>query len=457
MSNVAIRVEGLGKRYRIGERARVRTRGDLLSHAVEAIRSPLRNLRSLRGLTAFDGSAGDDVFWALRDLSFELKVGEVLGVVGKNGAGKSTLLKIISRITEPTCGFAEVTGSVGSLLEVGTGFHPELTGRENIYLNGSILGMTRAYIDRQLAGIVDFAGVGPFLDTPVKRYSSGMQLRLAFAVAAHLQPEILVIDEVLAVGDAEFQRKCLGKMGEIARDGRTVLFVSHNLDAVRSLCPRSILIQDGRLVADGPTGEVIRTYLESSSLQLPGDRIDLDRAPRRGTGEVRIRAVSYSSHDEEVGGHPYPDGPVSFTLEVDSDVRRRVGSVAVTISSLSGASLVHVDSALTGTSIALHPGRNYLRVSIDRLHLNPGRYRVSLTLADPLAAKGPRGAFDSLEDALDIEVVGRSSAPLAARVESFVVCEAGFDTVSGLMDTAGSAGRASFADDRAPAGMEARV
>lgn len=428
MSDIAIRVEGLGKRYRIGERERVRSRRDLLSQAAAAMRAPFRNLRSLRGLTEFDGGAGDDVFWALRDLSFELGAGEVLGVVGKNGAGKSTLLKIISRITEPTCGFAEVSGSVGSLLEVGTGFHPELTGRENIYLNGSILGMTRAYIASQLDGIVDFARVGPFLDTPVKRYSSGMQLRLAFAVAAHLQPEILVIDEVLAVGDAEFQRKCLGKMGEIARDGRTVLFVSHNLDAVRSLCPRSILIEDGRLVADGPTSDVIRRYLQSSSLQLPGDRIDLDRAQRRGTGEVRIRAATYSSHDEEVGCHPYPDGPLVFTLEVEAAGRREVGSVALTISSLSGANLVHLDSALAGTSVALHPGRNFVRVSIDRLHLNPGRYRVSFSLADPLAAKGPRGAFDSLEDAIDFEVVGRGSAPLAARVGSYVVCEAGFDT-----------------------------
>ena len=317
--------------------------------------------------------------------------------------------------------------------------------------------MTRAYIGRQLEGIVDFAGVGPFLDTPVKRYSSGMQLRLAFAVAAHLQPEILVIDEVLAVGDAEFQRKCLGKMGEIARDGRTVLFVSHNLDAVRSLCPRSILIEDGRLAADGPTSDVIRRYLQSSSLQLPGDRIDLDRAQRRGTGEVRIRAASYSSHDEEVGCHPYPEGPLSFTLEVETDARREVGSVAVTISSLAGANLVHVDSALTGTSVALHSGRNYVRVAIDRLHLNPGRYRVSFSLSDPLAAKGPRGAFDSLEDAIDFEVVGRRSAPLAARVSSYVVCEAGFDTVSELQSAGWDRGQVRIATDSATAAIGGRA
>ncbi|MHB1120281.1 MAG: ABC transporter ATP-binding protein [Bellilinea sp.] len=257
MSDTAIRVNGLGKRYRIGS-----------LHAAN-----YRTLRdSLVGLFQHREKLPNGHIWALRDISFDVKQGQVLGVIGRNGAGKSTLLKLLSRVTEPTEGEAEIHGRVGSLLEVGTGFHPELTGRENIYLNGAILGMKRAEIDRKFDEIVAFSEVEQFIETPVKRYSSGMYLRLAFAVAAHLEPEILVVDEVLAVGDAEFQRKCLGKMGDVAREGRTVLFVSHNMSAVLRLTDETIVIDKGSLLMRAPTPEAVDFYL-SRGYSQEGQRI----------------------------------------------------------------------------------------------------------------------------------------------------------------------------------------
>jgi lipopolysaccharide transport system ATP-binding protein len=256
----AISIENLGKRYSIGHK---RANGDGLRHAIErAVREPLAWLQSRRQekMTSQD-------FWALRDVSFQINSGEVVGIIGRNGAGKSTLLKILSRITIPTEGRIRIDGRVASLLEVGTGFHQELTGRENIFLNGAILGMTRAEIIRKFDEIVAFSEIEEFLDTPVKRYSSGMYVRLAFAVAAHLEPEILIVDEVLAVGDAAFQKKCLGKMGTFAQSGRTVLFVSHNMEAVRSLCQRGIWMKSGRLHRDGHVNEVVDAYFDDPSDQ----------------------------------------------------------------------------------------------------------------------------------------------------------------------------------------------
>ncbi|MFI5366836.1 MAG: ABC transporter ATP-binding protein [Candidatus Binatia bacterium] len=260
MSSPALRIENLGKHYRIGTRERYSTLRDTLSRCATA---PFRYLRNSDAQCAIRNSQSDFI-WALRNVSFDVPQGEVLGIIGRNGAGKSTLLKILSRITEPTEGYADIRGRVGSLLEVGTGFHPELTGRENIYLNGAILGMKKAEIDRKLDEIVAFAEVERFLDTPVKHYSSGMYVRLAFAVAAHLEPEILIVDEVLAVGDAQFQRKCLGKMSDVAQGGRTILFVSHNMPAVQRLCSRCVLLEGGRAVQDGPAPAVIRSYLAES-------------------------------------------------------------------------------------------------------------------------------------------------------------------------------------------------
>jgi lipopolysaccharide transport system ATP-binding protein len=256
--NFAIAIDSLSKRYMIGHQ---RVRGEGMRHAIEgAMRAPLTWLRSARQKKM---ELAD--FWALQDVSFQVKQGEVVGIIGRNGAGKSTLLKVLSRITVPTEGRIRIAGRIASLLEVGTGFHQELTGRENIFLNGAILGMTRAEIVRKFDEIVEFSGIEEFLDTPVKRYSSGMYVRLAFAVAAHLEPEILIVDEVLAVGDEAFQRKCLGKIGSFARSGRTVLFVSHNMEAIRSLCQRAIWLDHGRLHKDGPVEDIVEDYFNSTA------------------------------------------------------------------------------------------------------------------------------------------------------------------------------------------------
>jgi lipopolysaccharide transport system ATP-binding protein len=265
MSDLAFRVENISKRYRIGlAQERPDTLRDLLVSSFRRIKHLLSNPESGR----FDDPAH---IWALKDVSFELKKGQVLGIVGRNGAGKSTLLKILSRVTDPTEGYGEIHGRVGSLLEVGTGFHPELSGRENIYLNGAILGMRREEIDRKFDEIVAFSEVGKFIDTPVKRFSSGMYLRLAFAVAAHLEPEILVVDEVLAVGDAEFQRKCLGKMNDVAQEGRTVLFVSHNMSAILRLTEETIVLDEGKIVMRAPTPEAVDYYL-NMGMSKQGER-----------------------------------------------------------------------------------------------------------------------------------------------------------------------------------------
>ncbi len=286
MSHIAIRAEGLSKRYVLGERVRgYKTLRDSLAQAAGA---PARMARSLFRRNRQEAKQAPEL-WALDDVSFDIRSGEVVGIIGRNGAGKSTLLKILSRITEPTKGYAEITGRVGSLLEVGTGFHPELTGRENTYLNGAILGMKRSEIDRKFDEIVSFAEVERFIDTPVKHYSSGMYLRLAFAVAAHLEPEILLVDEVLAVGDAAFQRKCTGKMGDVARQGRTVLFVSHNMAALRQLCTSAILLTSGSVAEQGDADSIIRKYL---AITMSTDSVDLRKVTdREGRGEMRFVVI----------------------------------------------------------------------------------------------------------------------------------------------------------------------
>ncbi len=285
-------VDSVSKRYQLGsmrdEAVQVTLR-DVLSNGVRTISNKLLGKTS-HHVSPPDGC--DQSFWALKDVSFSLKHGEIVGVIGDNGAGKSTMLKVISRITDPTSGRVILRGRVASLLEVGTGFHPELTGRENIFLNGAILGMTRREVFRKFDQIVQFAGVERFVDTPVKRYSSGMYVRLAFAVAAHLEPEILIIDEVLAVGDAQFQRRCLGKMKDVAQSGRTILFVSHNMSAVNNLCERVVRLKDGAMIDDGPAGDVVRRYLS----EQVGNPIDLSQSiGRGGSGVARLRSVSIHS------------------------------------------------------------------------------------------------------------------------------------------------------------------
>ncbi|HZQ46802.1 MAG TPA: ABC transporter ATP-binding protein [Verrucomicrobiae bacterium] len=291
MSEPIILFEKVSKRYLIGRQPE---KGDGLRHVIERMaRNPISWFRT----KTKSWREREEEFWALKDVSFEVKRGEVVGIIGRNGAGKSTLLKILSRITEPTQGRIRLNGRVACLLEVGTGFHPELTGRENIFLNGAILGMSKSEIQRKFDEIVAFSEVEKFLDTPVKRYSSGMYVRLAFAVAAHLEPEILVVDEVLAVGDAAFQTKCLGKMGEVAKGGRTVLFVSHNMAAIENLCHRAILLKNGRITENGPAPEIIRRYVAGISNRV---NVSLaDRTDRKGAGEVRVTTVETLDGQEQ--------------------------------------------------------------------------------------------------------------------------------------------------------------
>ncbi len=307
-----IKVSNLSKRYRIGlaEKGGKTFRETVM----EGFSAPIRNFTRLRKLTKFSNEDEADVIWALNDVSFEVKEGEVLGVIGKNGSGKSTLLKILSRITEPTSGSVEIHGRISSLLEVGTGFHPELTGRENIFLNGGILGMRKREIEEKFNDIVSFSEIGKFIDTPVKRYSSGMYVRLAFAVAAHLEPEILLVDEVLAVGDAEFQKKCLGKMENLATGGRTVLFVSHNMSAVKGLCHRTILLDKGTLIADGATDGVVKRYLSSGLGTIAETKWDdIKSAP--GNDTVRLRAVRAKNANGEVANEFNIQEPICVEIE----------------------------------------------------------------------------------------------------------------------------------------------
>ena len=328
MDPIAVRAESLGKQYRIGRsQAGYRTLRDSL---VEAGAGSIRRLSSLvhRRSSAVDGASSDTI-WALRDLSFEIRAGQVVGIIGRNGAGKSTLLKLLSRITEPTEGEAEIRGRVGSLLEVGTGFHPELTGRENIYLNGAILGMKRLEIDRKFDEIVSFSEVEKFIDTPVKHYSSGMYLRLAFAVAAHLEPEILLVDEVLAVGDAEFQRKCLGKMSDVAQTGRTVLFVSHNMSAILRLTEETLVLELGRLALRAPSAAAVDYYMTSGMAQ-EGERI--------WEGDPRVSAAA-------------PFRPVALRVR---DAQERVSAQVASAASCAVEFEYALDADVTGLRVGLY-------------------------------------------------------------------------------------------------------
>ena len=314
MSDWAIQAETLGKQYHIGaERVAYRTLRDQMADVFAA---PFRRASKLLRGQATGAAELDETIWALRDVSFEVGRGEIVGIIGHNGAGKSTLLKLFSRITEPTEGYADIRGRVASLLEVGTGFHPELTGRENVYLNGAILGMTRAEIHRKFDEIVAFAEVAKFIDTPIKHYSSGMTLRLAFAVAAHLEPEILVIDEVLAVGDAAFQKKCINKMEDVGRHGRTILFVSHNMPAVTRLCKRILLLEGGRLIEDGPAHKVVGTYL-NTGLGTQAAREWDDPADAPGGPIARLRAVRVRDEAGEICDGLDIRRPVALEMEFE--------------------------------------------------------------------------------------------------------------------------------------------
>jgi len=378
MTDLAIRVRDLGKLYRLGVGGgEVRPRqsyNTLRETLAGALTAPFRRAKARP-------AAEDQLLWALRDVSFDVHQGQVVGVIGRNGAGKSTLLKILSRITEPTEGLAEVHGRVGSLLEVGTGFHPELTGRENIYLNGAILGMKRVEIERKFDEIVDFSGVAKFIDTPVKRYSSGMYLRLAFAVAAHLEPEILVVDEVLAVGDAEFQRKCLGKMSDVAHEGRTVLFVSHNMSAILHLTEETMVFDHGQLVHRAATPEAVDFYM-SSGLALTGERtwspeeIPAEAAPFRPLAirikdrQGRVAAVLRSTEPASVEVEYALDAPITGL---------RVGLYLITARGEYVLASFDTDDQAQFEQYPVRPAGRYIsRCTLPADFLNEGRYILGI-------------------------------------------------------------------------------
>jgi lipopolysaccharide transport system ATP-binding protein len=378
MAAPIISIRNLGKRYRLGDALVHDTLRDHLMHAARSVKGWFQ---SSAGKEASPGRPED--FWALKDVSFDVQRGEVLGIIGRNGAGKSTLLKILSQITEPTEGEIRVKGRIASLLEVGTGFHPELSGRENIFLNGAILGMSRREILRRFDEIVEFAEVGKFLDTPVKRYSSGMYVRLAFAVAAHLEPEILVVDEVLAVGDAQFQKKCLGRMKQVGSEGRTVFFVSHNMAAVNGLCQRVVWLDQGRLQQDGATEQITTNYLTSGA-RMTGRCEWPEGAANPNVNEFKLHAITL--RNERGGVVSRFDNRESFSVEMEYEVLKplpfcRVGIIVNTTDGVTVFDAYDVDNEKIAP--ARTPGRYRSRCVIPGNLLNPDRYILSFNAGMP--------------------------------------------------------------------------
>jgi lipopolysaccharide transport system ATP-binding protein len=390
MGDIAVRVENLSKRYEIGAAKR---RHDTLR---DQIADGLKSAFSRNGRT----HQRKESIWAIKDISFEIKHGEVVGVIGRNGAGKSTLLKILSRITEPTSGYADIYGRVGSLLEVGTGFHWELTGRENVYLNGAILGMRKWEIDKKFDEIVAFSEVEKFLDTPVKHYSTGMQMRLAFAVAAHLEPEILIVDEVLAVGDAVFQKKCIGKMDDVAKQGRTVLFVSHNMAALKNLCGRALLLEAGRAVADGVCETVIDNYFEN--MFTCGPIALSQRTDRQGNQQLKFLAYQVLDRCGNEKADPVVAGQdfnIAFRYESDGCEPVKNVHVAIGINGKYAERLIHLSTSVSGQDFAEIPSKGVIVCHIPRLPLRPGKYSFNLfsTVSGEIS--------DWIEEAGDFEVM----------------------------------------------------
>ncbi|QDV14261.1 Teichoic acids export ATP-binding protein TagH [Rosistilla oblonga] len=376
MSRPIISVENLSKAYRLGLKEEV---PDTMADALKGVlRSPLKKLQRLRRLSTTkveDHDDQEDTLWALKDVSFEVNEGDVLGIIGRNGAGKSTLLKILSRITEPTSGRAVIRGRVSSLLEVGTGFHPELSGRDNIYMNGTILGMTKREIDRKFDEIVDFSGVEKFLDTPTKRYSSGMQVRLAFAVAAHLEPEILIIDEVLAVGDAEFQRRCMGKMQSVAESGRTVIFVSHNLDAVETLCDRAVEVRRGQVASVGVTGDVMLKYRNSIIKNNEPEQL------KRLASAAYLRSAHIIDKDHAVIHSIAVESDLMVLLRFKKQLPAQSFRIGIGIDSIRGQRMLtcfSTDSFGLGNDIS--SSDDVLSV-VQRLPLTPGDYTLTVGIS----------------------------------------------------------------------------
>ncbi|MBU0764758.1 MAG: ABC transporter ATP-binding protein [Bacteroidetes bacterium] len=376
-SEIVIKAENLGKKYVIGhqtERGGYTALRDVLMQNTRTLWNKTKDLAT--GKPIIQGDTIEEVR-ALKDVSFEIRCGETVGIIGRNGAGKSTLLKILSRITEPSTGRVTIKGRVASLLEVGTGFHPELSGRENIYLNGTILGMTRKEIRSKFEEIVDFAEVRKYLDTPVKRYSSGMYVRLGFAVAAHLEPEILVVDEVLAVGDVQFQKKCLGKMSDVAREGRTVLFVSHNMAAVENLCRTGIVLDNGNIGFNGPITEALKFYLSSITEIIDNSNIGA-RSDRKGEGQVRITNITIKDQERNEN-IPFQTG-TKFFFEIDYKAGENVKNPRVIIGlyDLMNVGVARFDTAITGDLQSVLPLSGRIICSTESLPLAPGRYFINI-------------------------------------------------------------------------------
>jgi lipopolysaccharide transport system ATP-binding protein len=410
MSEIAIQVENLGKLYRIGERQRYKALRDTLSDALYApvrVAASLLNGRNGHGPTVSNRSSNNHI-WALKDISFDVKKGEAVGIIGRNGAGKSTLLKILSRITKPTEGYVRMHGRIGSLLEVATGFHPELTGRENVYLNGAIIGMRKKEIDRKFDEIVDFAEIEKFIDTPVKLYSSGMYVRLAFAVAAHLEPEILLVDEVLAVGDAAFQKKCLGKMGDVAREGRTVLFVSHNMAAIESLCKSCLLLNQGKKDSKGNPEVVIRRYM---GLSNASHSASVEFGPQTGErfGPKEL-AILHSLRMSDRDGNPVRvvrmGEPLLVQLKIEFKEAGAGFEIGVAIVNTYGVYLHYFVSTWEGFHQVDSRGLKTVEVEVPALCLFPGTYFVSVWV------KKQGGRYDdAVHEALGFDVEEASLTP----------------------------------------------
>ena len=378
MSDIPIKVNNLSKRYRIGLKEELHD--TFVGSMVEWFKSPFSNYKKVKSLSTFSNNGeSDDIIWALKDVSFEVKRGEVLGIIGKNGAGKSTLLKILCRITGPTNGQISINGRIASLLEVGTGFHSELSGRENVYLNGTILGMTKSEIDKKFDQIIDFSGVEEFIDTPVKRYSSGMKVRLAFSVAAHLEPEILLIDEVLAVGDLEFQRKCLGKMEEVSQSGRTILFVSHNLDSVLNLCGRAILLENGQIVSMGETKEIVNQYIQQGYETMSIRKI-AERTDRRGDGQIRFTSIHLVDDNGRKVEYIRTGDTFSFLIGYESrnDQPLKHVSIRIPIVDEMDRFITHFWSKFTGQDFKEIPSKGSFVCKATRFALMPGEYGIAI-------------------------------------------------------------------------------
>jgi lipopolysaccharide transport system ATP-binding protein len=421
-NNIAIKAEGLYKQYRLGMIG-----ADSLKDDIKILIGRMRGktVEQLYKVDANDRMTGkSDYVWALHDLNFEIKKGEIMGIIGRNGAGKSTLLKVLSKVTGPTKGNIHVNGRIASLLEVGTGFHPELSGRENIFLNGAILGMSKKEIKSKLDEIIDFSGIGKYLDTPVKRYSSGMKVRLGFAVAAHLDPEILIVDEVLAVGDAEFQKKCIGKMNDVSKNqGRTVLFVSHNMGSVMELCDRGVLMQNGTIKNVGPIEEIVPEYLNAfKSEKMTNDLASVDK--RIGNGDIQFHKMTFLNENDEEVSFGLSGQKLKLKLDLKVNVLRSYPRLHISIKFVdkNDRPMFYISNSVSnGTEFRLENNvKNFsVVIELDRLPLNTGIFPFHLFCSDV------RNLFDEINFANELKVEGGnfySSAKLPpSDVSSFLV------------------------------------